>query len=291
MTRIQALVFLHILVFIWGFTGILGKEISLDAFQLVWWRVVKACAAMGLFALITRKSLRSTTGEVLQFMGVGVFTAAHWICFFWAIKVSNVSTALAVISTISFFVALLGPLIRKTRFHFYEIVLGLLVILGLVIIFKFEPEYKLGIILSLICSVCAAVFSSFNSVLVKKHEPTKIAFYEMLSGITVLSIFLAFQGKLDFQLLEISSRDFILLLVLGVVCTAFAFVFAIELMKQLSPFTCAIAVNMEPVYTILLALWIYGESEFMSVQFYVGALLIIATIFLEAWLKRKEILQ
>ncbi|MDZ4823063.1 MAG: DMT family transporter [Flavobacteriales bacterium] len=283
----RSLVLLHFIVFIWGFTGILGKEISFPSSQLVWWRVLIAAVSLLVFALVVKKSLRIEGKEFLQFAGVGLLTAAHWICFFMAIKVSNVSVALAVISTISFFMAFVSPIIRREKFLWHELLLGVIVVFGLGLIFKFEPKYTYGIVLALIAALLAAIFSSFNSQLVKKHEPAKIAFWEMATALLSVSIFLFFTGELNHELLTPSLRDLLMLLLLGVVCTAFAFVAAIEVMKVLSPFTCALAVNLEPVYTIALALLIYGESEYMSTQFYLGTLIILCTLFLEVWLKRK----
>ncbi len=282
------LLILHIIVFIWGFTGILGREISLSSIPLVWWRVFVATAAIGLFALLFKKDLRVTRRDILQFGGVGLLTAAHWICFFSSIKVSNVSVALAVISTTTFFVALVAPFIRREKFQSYELILGVLVIAGLFIIFKFEMKYSLGIVLSLVASLFAAIFSSFNSNFIQKHSSVKIAFWEMLFALAGVTMYLIFDQSLIASITTIGGYDFGLVLILGIVCTGFAFIAAIEVMKVLSPFTCAIAINLEPIYTIALALWIYGDSEYMSPAFYIGALIILSTLFIEAWLKKKQ---
>ena len=287
MTRSRALLILHLIVFIWGFTGILGKEISLESDQLVWWRTLIAAMAMGLFALFTGRSLRVERKELLAYIGVGLLTAAHWICFFGSIKVSNVSTALAIISTTSFFVAIVGPFIRKTSFSILEVVLGIIVIIGLTIIFKFEPDMTLGIVLSLAAAFFAAVFSSFNSVLVKKYPPTRIAFYEMSAGMVGVTLYMLFNGTLDASLVDVGLRDLSLLIVLGTVATAFAFIMGIEVMKVLSPFTCALTINLEPLYTIAIALFLYKEDEFMSPAFYVGSILILSTLFIDVYARKK----
>lgn len=293
-SRRQAIFILHGIVFIWGFTGILGKEINLDSDFLVFWRMIIAALATGIWAYFSKTSLRTHRKELLAFAGVGLFTAAHWICFFESIKVSNVSTALAVLSTTSFFVAIVGPMIRRTVFDWRELFLGVLVIAGLVIIFKFEPDKTWGITLSLCAALFAAVFSSYNSNLVKAHEPIKIAFYEMLIGVLAVGAYLII-GSVHpentrglSQLFEMTGKDLFLLLILGVVATAFAFVRSIDVMKVLSPFTCALTINLEPVYTIAIALFLYGESEYMTPHFYIGASLIMATLFIEAYLRRKK---
>ncbi|MEZ4798887.1 MAG: DMT family transporter [Flavobacteriales bacterium] len=287
MTRSRALLILHITVFIWGFTGILGNEISLPSNQLVWWRMLIAAVAMLTWALFSKKSLQVQPRELLSYIGVGLLTAAHWICFFGSIKASNVSTALAVISTTSFFVAFVAPFIRKEKFLWFEVILGVLVVAGLAIIFKFESDKTLGIVLSLCAALLAAIFSSWNSVLVKTYPPTKMAFYEMLAGFVGVSIYLMFNDKLDSSLFAISGYDYFLLAILGIVATAFAYIVSIEVMKILSPFTCALTINLEPLYTIAMALIIYGESEYMSPQFYFGSLLILSTLFIDVYARKK----
>jgi len=287
MPRLSALATLHLIVFIWGFTGILGELISLDAAPLVWWRTLIATISIAAYAFFTKKSLRVNPKVALQFGLTGIITAAHWIFFFGAIKASNVSTALVVLSTNSFFVALVAPAISKSKFRPYELILGLLVIAGLSLIFHFEPQYKLGIILSLLAAFCAAIFSSFNSVFVKSYEPTTIAFYELGTAFVGVTAYLAFTDGGVGVVSVLKGMDFFWLILLGTLATAYAFIKAIDVMKVLSPFTCAITINLEPVYTILFALLIFGEKEYMSPQFYLGSVLLIGTLFLESVLKQK----
>ncbi|MFN0031265.1 MAG: DMT family transporter [Flavobacteriales bacterium] len=286
--RTSSLLLLHLIVFIWGFTGILGREISLDAFALVWWRVLVAAAAIGAYAFFFNKKLAAPSRSIAKFAAIGVLTAAHWVCFFASIKASNVSVALAVISTTSFFVSLVAPFVRNEKFKSYEVLLGLMVIAGLFIIFKFEMQYAEGIVLSLLASFFAAVFSSYNSKLIAEHTAAKIAFWEMLFALLAMSIFLVCTKQIHYTIIAPTAKDIWLLLLLGVACTGFAFLAGIEVMKVLSPFTCALTINLEPVYTIGFALWIYGESEYMSPQFYLGALIIISTLFINAWIKKRE---
>lgn len=286
-TRTTNLVILHLVVLLWGFTGILGREISLDAFWLVWWRVAIATLAIGAYALYKRVKPTVSTRVLLALAGIGFLTAAHWVFFFMSIKVSKISVALAVISTTALFVSMIAPVIRKEKFHAYELVLGAIVVAGLIIIFKFEADYTLGITLSLAAALFAALFSSFNSLLVIRHSPVVIAFWEMLFALLGLTLFLFFRGDFSSERMYIGTRDFLLLLFLGVVCTGVAFIISIHVMKVLSPFTCALAINLEPVYTIVIALFIYQEEEYMTPQFYIGALVIISTIFIESWLKNK----
>ncbi len=285
--RTLSLLLLHLIVFIWGFTGILGKEITLSSYHLVWWRVFIAVISLFVFAVFSGSQLKASPRDVLKFCSVGLITAAHWVCFFGSIKTSTVSVALVVISTTAFFVSIISPLIRKEKFRSYEIVLGGVVIIGLLVIFKFESQYVTGIILSLMAAFFAAIFSTINSTFIAKHSAIKIAFWEMLSAVVGMSIFLWLSGDFDSSLFLIDTPNLKLLLLLGIVCTGFAFVAGIEVMKILSPFTCALVINLEPIYTIAIALLMYGSSEWMSPQFYLGALIILSTLFLDAWLKKR----
>lgn len=283
----RALLLLHFIVFIWGFTGILGREISLAAIPLVGWRTLIAAIAVGAFMVFQRVSFATDSHKLRKYALVGALTAAHWICFFGSIKASNVSTALAVISTTSFFVAFLSPFLLRTKFVKAELGLGLLVVFGLALIFKFEPEYKLGIVLSLAAAMLAAVFSTLNSQLIKSDDPIRISFYELSFAAVFVALFQLFSPVEEHGMVMPSMYDFGLLLLLGVVATAYAFVQSVKVMRLLSPFTCALTINLEPIYAIVMALWIYGESEYMRPEFYMGTLILLGTLLVHQWLQRK----
>jgi drug/metabolite transporter (DMT)-like permease len=282
------LLVLHAIVLVWGLTGILGKEISLPPVPLVWWRVLIAVVTIACIVGFSGASFRADYRQLVRYAGVGLLTGAHWICFFASIKYSKISVALVVLSTSAFFVSLVGPLIRRERIRWYEMWLGLIVIAGLTMIFNFESEYILGIVLSLFAAFLAALFSTLNSRLVLKSDPREIAFWEMVFALIGLTVYLFFSGEIQVVGNGLSIRDFLLLLVLGVLCTGVAFIVSIRVMRVLSPFTCALAINLEPVYTIVIALFLYGESEYMSPPFYLGAAIILSTLFIDAYLKRKR---
>jgi drug/metabolite transporter (DMT)-like permease len=279
---------LHAIVLVWGLTGILGNEISLSAVPLVWWRVVIAVLTILLFVLIRKIRVIASTRELARFAAVGLLTAAHWVFFFAAIKYSKISVALVVLSTSAFFVSILGPLVRRERIQWYEMGLGLIVIAGLSLIFNFESQYVLGIVLALVAAFLASLFSTLNSRLVMRHDPVQIAFWEMLFAAIGLTVFLLFSGEWRIVAQGLNTKDLAMLLVLGILCTGVAFIVSIRVMRVLTPFTCALAINLEPVYTILIALWLYGESEYMSVPFYAGAAVILSTLFIDAALKRRS---
>jgi drug/metabolite transporter (DMT)-like permease len=250
--------------------------------------VLIAVATIAIIALLARKQLIAQTRDLVRFAGVGLLTAAHWVCFFASIKYSKISVALVVLSTSAFFVSLIHPLLKRERPRRYEMSLGLVVIVGIFLIFKFESEYTLGIVLSLLAAFLAALFSTLNARLVATYQPTQMAFWEMLFAFLGLSLYIGITGKSQQLATLPSSRDFQLLLLLGVLCTGVAFIVSIRVMRVLSPFTCALAINMEPVYTIVLALILYGSDEWMSPQFYFGGLVIISTLFLDTWLKSRQ---
>jgi drug/metabolite transporter (DMT)-like permease len=283
------LLLLHLIVFIWGLTGILGREITLEPFLLVWWRVAIAVVTIGLISLFKGESIRANKIDIMRFAGVGLLTGAHWICFFASIKYSKISVALVVLSTSAFFVSLLHPLFKREAPRRYEIALGLIVIFGIFLIFKFESGYTLGILLSLMAAFLAASFSTLNAGFVVRYKPTQIAFWEMLSAWLGLTVFFVLTGNVG-ELMQLPApRDLNLLFILGVLCTGIAFIVGIYVMRVLSPFTCALAINMEPVYTIAMAVVLYGSDEWMSPGFYLGGAVIVSTMFLDAWFKKRQL--
>ena len=282
------LLLLHLIVLVWGFTGILGREISLGPVLLVWWRVLIAVVTIAILVAVSSTSVRSDKRALMRFAGVGLLTAAHWVCFFASIKYSKISVALVVLSTSAFFVSIIHPVLKREAPKRYEMFLGIIVIAGIFLIFKFESQYTFGILLSLLAAFLAALFSTLNARLVATYQPTQMAFWEMLFAWLGLTVYIAFSGE-GGHLLELPNlRDLQLLSVLGVLCTGVAFVVSIRVMRVLSPFTCALAINMEPVYTIVIALYLYGSDEYMSPEFYLGGLVIVSTLFLDTWLKRRQ---
>jgi drug/metabolite transporter (DMT)-like permease len=251
------LILLHFIVLVWGFTGILGREISLGPFLLVWWRVLIAVVTIAILIAVTGINVRSEKRDLMRFAGVGLLTAAHWVCFFASIKFSKISVALVVLSTSAFFVSIIHPALKREAPKRYEMLLGIVVVVGIFLIFKFESEYTVGILLSLLAAFLAALFSTLNARLVATYQPTQMAFWEMLFAWLGLTVYIALSGE-GGRLLELPQpRDLQLLSVLGVLCTGVAFIVSIRVMRVLSPFTCALAINMEPVYTIIIALYLY----------------------------------
>lgn len=286
--RLRYLILLHIVVLIFGFTGILGKLISTPSEILVWHRMFIAFVALAIYLILRRKSLRLKEKGSLKLIGVGFIIAAHWIFFFEAIKQSNVSITLASLATASIFTALLEPIFFKRKLHVYELLLGGVVILGLYFIFQFETDNAIGILLGVIAALLASLFTVINGKLIRVYDAERISLYEMFGGVLGISIYFIFGLSDNEFALFLPLDDLIYILLLGVICTAFAFVASVEVMKELSPFTVSLSINLEPVYGIILAVLFFGDDEQMSGGFYIGTLVILSSIFLNVWLKKVE---
>lgn len=271
---------LHFVVLLYGFTAILGKLITLPASQMVWYRMLIALLVLG--GYLWYKKLPAAIGfrSILQLTGVGIVVAFHWITFFHAVKISNVSVTLGCMASTTLFASFLEPIIFRKRIQWHEVLIGLIIIVGLYLIFQFELTYWKGIITALISAFLAGLFTVLNKLFIDKYHPVTISFYEMVSGFISIGIFLIATGILPSNLLMPTSADIVYILILGIVCTAYAFVVAVDVMKVLSAYTVVLAINMEPVYGILLAFFIFGQSEFMSGGFYIGTLVILAAVFL-----------
>lgn len=277
---------LHFTVLIWGFTGILGELISLSAIHLVWYRVLIAAFSLFVFFIIKGRSIHVSREKLIQFVLVGGVVGLHWVLFFHAIKISTVSVTLVTLSSVTLFTSILEPIINKKKISLADVAVGILIIFGIYLIFKFEFQYLWGIIFGLSAAFCASIFAIFNARMVKKTSPTIITFYEMLGAFFWISIFMLFTGKFTDQL-WLQGTDWLYLLILGTGCTALAYVLGVSVMKELSAFTVALTTNMEPIYGIILALLIFGQRETMSLGFYGGAVIILAAVFLYPYIKTK----
>jgi len=280
---------LHFIVFIWGFTAILGALISIDAVPLVWYRVLLASVALFLFLKVRKVRFTENWADLIKLAFGGLLVALHWVTFFHAIKISTVSTTLITLSSSAFFVVLIKPFFERKKFQIYELLLALLAILGFVIIFKSETVYSTGILIALASAFLVALFSVLNSRFIQKYSGSKIAFYELFFAWIILSIVLLVDGKISMNLFQVSGSDWIYLIVLALICTAYPFVVATNLLKKMSPFTIVLTNNLEPVYGIILALIIFGDKEMMSTEFYVGALVILSCVLLNGWIKNLKL--
>ena len=284
-------VLLHFIVFIWGFTAILGALITIDAIPLVWYRMLLAVLFIAIYFLWKKKSFKVDREGILKFFFTGVVIALHWVFFFKAIKVSNVSVALVTMSTGAFFTALIEPVFFKRKINVLEMFLGLLVIAGLYIIFNFESQYKLGIIYALIASFLGALFAVLNGLFIKKYTADTISFYQLFFGVVFITIYLLFSNSFSVSFFQIPASDWMYLIVLSSICTAYAFIASVQVMKYLSPYTVMLTINLEPIYAIVLALFIFGDKEQMSSTFYLGAFIVLFVVLLNGIIKNRSILK
>jgi drug/metabolite transporter (DMT)-like permease len=282
------LVILHATVFIWGFTGILGALISITAVQMVWYRVLIATLTLFLYFTLSKTSIRVSPKQFLQFFLTGSIVALHWILFFHAIKVSTVSVTLVCLSSFTLFTAILEPVIKRQRILVADIVIGLIIILGIYMIFKFESRYTLGIVFGLSAALAGSIFSIINSTLVQKAEAKIIGFYEMAGAFFWITLYRLFDHSLMTETFHLAGSDWLYLILLGTICTALAYVAGVSVMRTLSAFRVALITNLEPVYGIILAFIFFGNKEKMTLGFYVGAVLILGAVFLYPIYKRRK---
>lgn len=281
----SALVELHFVVFIWGFTAILGKLITLEALQLVWYRMILALVGVYAFARFTKVALWLPRKAQWALAGTGLIIAAHWVTFYHAIKISNVSVTLACFSSGAFFASIFEPLLYKRKVVWYEMALGLVSIGGLYLIFSFEAQYLAGIVTAIVSASLSALFAVMNGRFAQKYNAAAVSVYEMAGGIAGLSLLLLADTGYASGSYALSGSDLGFLAILAIVCTAYPFIASIRLMRKITPYTFVLSVNMEPIYGIILAWFIFGESERMTGQFYLGTAVILGTLFANAILK------
>lgn len=283
-----ALFRLHLIVFLWGFTAILGKLIHANAQILVFYRMLFAAIFLFVFIRVYKKeSIKVSKKIFFQLAAIGVAMALHWYCFFYSIKVSNVSIALSCLSLSTLFASILEPIIFKRKIDVSEVVMGTVIVACILLIFKTEFHFKEGIIYGIFCAIFGTIFSVFNGKMFGKTSSGNIIFYEIFCGWFVLMLFYLFSGQI-FQMDEINYRDMALICLLASVFTAFPMLESVKLMKYISPFTLILTVNLEPVYGIILAFFIFGESEHMSPIFYIASGVMILAIIVNGLMKARK---
>ena len=283
--KLQAYLQLHLIVFIWGFTAILGALITIKADALVWYRMLFACIFLLLFIVLKKKSFKIPMKEFFKLIFVGLLIAIHWVFFFKAIHISNVSITLVVFSLGAFIASLLEPLIYGRKLLWYEVFFGLLIVAALSLLLEVEINYFEGMIYALASIILGVLFTLVNGKLIKHHDSSVITFYEFLSGVFFITLYFLYQHQFTDNFFKLTSKDWILILVLASVCTAYAFTASVKVMQKLSPYTVMLTTSLEPVYGIVLAYFIIGGKEKMSVEFYVGALIIVVVVVINGIVK------
>ena len=278
---------IHFCVLLWGFTAILGKLISLAALPLVWWRMLIVVASLLLVPSVLR-SLRALPARLwLAYAGIGALVALHWLTFYGAIKLANASVAATCIALAAPFTALVEPWVMRTRFAARELLLGLAVLPGVALVVGGVPSgMRDGVIVGVIAALLVAVFGALNKRLAHRAEALTATVLELGAGLVVLSalapLLPAVLPQLAGPLLEWpSARDGALLLTLAFACTLLPFTLSLVALRHISAFSAQLAVNLEPVYAIVLAAVLLGEQRELTTQFYVGVAIILAAVFLQ----------
>lgn len=278
---------LHIAVFLFGFTAILGKLLTIQAYSLVWWRMLIASLVFLLFPGFFSQMKKLSSQQILRFLGIGVLVAIHWITFYGSIKIGNsASLTLVCFGLTASFTSLIEPLVLGQKVRKPELLLGLIAFLGIYFIYLASPQMKVAptrfnqaLLLGVFSSFMAALFSSLNAKYIKNADSVPVTFLELGGGFLFVSVLFLFDTSLDFQVLS-SGSDLLWMLLLTIVCTNLAFALNLQAMKHVSAFTANIAINLEPIYGMLLAAVFFQENKTLSLQFYLGALIILATVFL-----------
>jgi drug/metabolite transporter (DMT)-like permease len=285
--KATALARFHVIVFIWGFTAILGKLISLQAIDLVWYRVLFTIISLWVYFRFIRFKLQLPPKAIIWILFIGLIVGFHWYCFYHSIKVSNVSITLISLSTITLFTSLLEPLFFKRAISLKEVFLALVVIIGISLIFRFESGYSEGIFYGILAALAGSLFVVLNGKIANRFPAYSITFYEIGGALILLTCMMLIDGDIGLPSVP-SATDFWLLVILSIVCTAIPFVVSVHLMKELTPFTVNMITNLEPVYGILLSLLVFGDDEYMSPGFYAGTFLILFAIFTYLFLKKRN---
>lgn len=282
---------LHFIVFLWGFSAILGKLVSIPTVEMVLYRSLLAAGGMAIVILASKGKFNITQKEFVKLTLIGFIVALHWVAFFGSARVSNVSVSLVGFATNSLWAALLEPWFNRSRVKKFELLLGLVVLSGLYIIFSFDFQYKLGLFLGIVAGFTSALFSVFNSRLVRTIPAFTITLYEMTGAFLGLCLFLPVYKMTwaENELLRLAPAhmDWVYIAILSVVCSVYAYSTAVELMKKISVFLIQLSLNLEPVYGIIMAVIIFGDQEKMGLNFYIGTSVILMAVLLYPFLRRR----
>jgi drug/metabolite transporter (DMT)-like permease len=278
----KAFIQLHIAVLLAGFTGVLGRLISLNEGLLVWYRLLLTAVALWLLVPLRRQAIRIDRRDLWRVFGIGAIAALHWVTFYGSIKYSNVSVGLVCFSAIGFFTALLEPLLMRHRLDVVELVLGLVVIAGIFFIFRVDPRYKTGILVGLVSALLGSLFPVLNKKVLRRVTPETVTLYELTGGFAALTVLMpVYLWLFPSPTLAPGWQDWGWLLVLSLACTVLAFNLSMSALQRISAFTVNLSYNLEPVYGILLAFLIFREDRYLNGGFYIGFFLILLSIVLQ----------
>jgi len=277
-----ALIRLHLAVFLWGFTGVLGRTITLNAGWLVWWRLFITTISLWIFFFFKKQLTKISFKDFLKIFFIGCVLALHWLCFYASIKYSNVSIALTCLSTTGLLAAVIEPIFLKRKINIAEIVLGLFALIGIALIYFSNLTFSVGIGIGLLSAVFTVLVSVMNKKMIGNYKPQTITLYQLTGGFIGLSCMMPLYNYL-FPVKEIfpQGNDWLWLIVLSWCCTIFTFMLYISALKKVSAFTMNLTLTLEPVYGIILAFLIYHENKYFGYTFYIGFGLILLAVLLQ----------
>lgn len=281
---------LHVSVLLAGFTGLLAKLISLNEVMIVWYRMLFAFLIFAVMLIFMRKKPVENFKDALKIIGLGALLTIHLIFFFGSMKYATLSIGVVCYSLVGFFTVLFEPLVLKTKFSFVELFYSLIAVLGIGLIFNFDTSYRFGIVLGVISAGLFALYTLYNKTIQVGKSSRSMLFYELLGGALFMAIFLPFYIPISHttQLLPVGI-DWLWIILLAFFCTIFLYLLYIDVLKKLSAFTVSLAGNLEPVYGILLAVIFLGEAKDFTLSFYIGMILIFASVFSQSFFKNKNL--
>ena len=282
---------IHLAVLLWGFTGILGKAISLTAPVLVWYRMLITAAILAIIISKRGDWIKIIRKDMFRVVGIGMMYAVHWVAFYASIKFANASIAMVCLATASVFTSLLDPLFNKGKFNFVEIFLSFIAVTGVYCIYALQPHlgtghqmvnFELGIVLGVIAAIISAIFTVLNKPLAEKYPARTLVFYEMTTGFSFLCLIAPYYlFTHPAEILLPQGWDYLWIFLLSYCCTVWGQSLAMSALKQLSAFTVTLSVNLEPVYGIILAFLIFKENNQLGYGFYVGMSFIFMSLMLQ----------
>jgi len=281
---------LQVIVLLWGATAILGRQISIQAIPLVWYRLLGSVAVLGLVLAVRRISFRVPGRTLARYGAVGTLIGLHWLCFYGAIKEAGIATAVLSLSTVTFFTAVIEPVVFKRRPDAGELVIGAIVVVAASLLIQYELRVEpFGLALGLASALLAAVFGTLNGKLAHHERPERLMFYELAGATVIVSACFAVFPSQFIAPSALSTADLGWLGVLAVLCTVIPQVWIIHVLRVLSPFTVAVTVNLEPVYALILAALLFPDDPLPSAQFYVGAAVLFSLVIINGVRKARSL--
>lgn len=280
---------MHFAIFLWGFTGLLGKLINLTEGPLVWYRMLISSLILAVFLWYKKEWPRMKTRELIRIGSIGIIVMLHWVTFYGSIKMANISVAMICLSAIAMFSSVLEPLVNRKPFDFLEILFSILAMVGISTIYMSDSSASAGVIIGVISAFLSALFSVLNRRIASMYEPLTISFIELSSGWLFLSLLLPVYFIIHpASSLDASSTDWFYLLILSFFCTVLTWILSLQALRKVSAFTMALALNLEPVYGIILAVLFAGEMNVINQWFILGAVIILLTVVLHAIYRFKK---